>query len=155
MKKATIITYLGATLAVTLCLAVVADTARASQEHPSKNAKEQEPMHLIPSLDGGELFRSYCATCHGVTGKGDGPVAAALEAKLSDLTTIARRNGGTFPTRRVRTIIAGDDLIIAHGTREMPIWGPIFHQVEWDRDFGNVRLDNVTKYVESIQEKKK
>src|ERR1700686_4643543 len=148
MKKTRIFSYLGATVAVSLWLVFVLATAHASQEHPAKNVQEDKPVHLIPSLDGADLFRSYCATCHGLTGKGDGPVAAALEKSVPDLTTITRRNGGTFPAKRVRTIIAGDQLVIAHGTREMPIWGPIFHQVEWDRDFGNVRLDNVAKYIE-------
>jgi hypothetical protein len=51
----------------------------------------------------------------------------------------------------VGKIIVGDDLVLAHGSREMPIWGPIFHQVERDQDLGNVRLQNIVKYVESIQ----
>ena len=46
-----------------------------------------------------------------------------------------------------------DDIIPAHGSKEMPIWGPIFHEIEFDRDLGNVRLENITQYVESIQRK--
>jgi hypothetical protein len=83
--------------------------------------------------------------------KGNGPVAPALNVKPADLTSIVQRHGGVFPSKLVRDIIAGDDVILAHGTRAMPIWGPIFHQVEWDRDLGNVRLQNVVKYLESIQ----
>jgi mono/diheme cytochrome c family protein len=113
--------------------------------------KQAEP--LIGSLKGSDLFRAYCAPCHGDDGKGNGPVAGALNTKPTDLTTIASRNGGVFPTQRVSKSIAGDDLVLAHGSREMPIWGPIFHQVEWDKDLGNVRLQNVVKYVESIQKK--
>jgi mono/diheme cytochrome c family protein len=108
---------------------------------------------LIGSLKGVDLFRAYCAPCHGDDGKGNGPVAAALNAKPTDLTTIASRNGGVFPAQRISKIVAGDNLVMAHGSREMPIWGPIFHQVEWDKDLGNVRLQNVVKYVESIQKK--
>ncbi|HEV2385876.1 MAG TPA: cytochrome c [Candidatus Acidoferrales bacterium] len=130
---------------------IPAARVRAQQAKP-KSQTELERERLIPSLKGPELFRAYCATCHGVDGKGNGPVAPALKTKPPDLTTIARRNGGRFPTARVRNIISGEEVMAAHGSREMPIWGPIFHQIESDRDFGKVRLENVTKYLESIQQ---
>lgn len=123
------------------------------QESQPKAEPNQKVQRLIPSLQGPDLFREYCAPCHGEDGKGNGPVAPALNAKPTDLTLIARKNGGVFPAKVVRGLIAGDELVIAHGSREMPIWGPIFHQVEWDRDYGEIRLENVTKYLESIQQK--
>lgn len=107
---------------------------------------------MIP-LDGEKIFRSYCAACHGVNGKGDGPAAPALKTALPQLTTIAKRNGGTFPTARVRSIIAGDGVPAAHGSRAMPVWGPIFHQIDYDQDLGNVRLKNVTEYLITLQQK--
>jgi mono/diheme cytochrome c family protein len=128
-------------------------SAAGLQEGQPKAEQNKKAERLIPSVKGPDLFRAYCSPCHGEDGKGNGPVAPALNAKPADLTTIAQRNGGTFPVKRVRSIIAGDDLILAHGSREMPIWGPIFHQVEWDRDFGEIRLQNITKYLESIQKK--
>jgi mono/diheme cytochrome c family protein len=120
-------------------------------EQSKQQQQQQQP--LIASLKGPDLFRAYCATCHGEDGKGSGPVAPALNTKPADLTTISQRNGGVFPSKRIRTIISGDQMVLAHGSREMPIWGPIFHQVEWDRDYGEIRLQNVTKYLESIQQK--
>jgi len=114
-------------------------------------SKTDQPSRLIQSLKGADIYRAYCASCHGEQGKGDGPVAPALTTKMPDLTTIAQRTGGVFPTDRVRKIIAGDELILGHGSREMPVWGPIFHQVERDRDYGEVRLQNVTDYLKSIQ----
>ena len=96
-------------------------------------------------------WKAKCASCHGAEGKGDGPVAPALATALPDLTTIAQRNGGVFPTARVRKIIVGDESVLGHGSREMPVWGPLFHQVEEDRDYGEVRLQNVTEYLKSIQ----
>jgi len=114
-------------------------------------ARKNEP--LIVSVKGADLFRAYCASCHGDDGKGNGPVAGALNTRPADLTTIANRHGGVFPTNLVRRIIAGDDVITAHGSRDMPVWGPILHRVEWDQDLGNVRLDNLVKYLESIQKK--
>jgi hypothetical protein len=77
----------------------------------------------------------------------------ALKTKVPQLATLARRNHGTFPTDRVRSIIADDEGRAAHGSREMPVWGPIFHQIENDRDLGYVRLQNVTEYLKSIQQK--
>lgn len=133
-------------------LAVLFSSARVQEPQP-KSEQKQTPQRLIQSVKGSDLFRAYCASCHGADGKGNGPVAPALNAKPSDLTIIAQRNGGVFPATRVRMIIAGDELIIAHGSREMPVWGPIFHRVEWDQDLGEVRLKNVTQYVESIQQK--
>jgi hypothetical protein len=86
-----------------------------------------------------------------VKAKGNGPAAAALKVRVPDLTRIAKRNGGKFPADQVRAMIAGEDTKAAHGSRTMPIWGPIFHQVEADQDWGQVRLENLTKYLESIQ----
>lgn len=124
--------------------------AAALQDAPPVRAQDQSA--ILP-LDGAKIFRNYCATCHGASGNGDGPVAPFLKAKVPQLTTLARRNHGQFPADRVRGIIAGDDLRPGHGSREMPVWGPIFHQIEYDRDLGNVRLQNVTEYLRTIQQK--
>ena len=75
----------------------------------------------------------------------------ALKATVPDLTVIAKKNGGKFPTARVRRIIEGEGMIASHGTREMPVWGPIFSQVEADVDREPVRIENLLKYLESIQ----
>jgi mono/diheme cytochrome c family protein len=125
----------------------------AASTAPDDKAKTKtdQPTSLIQSMKGIDIYRAYCASCHGAQGKGDGPVAPALTTKIPDLTTIAQRNGGVFPTNRVRKIIMGEDSIVGHGSREMPVWGPIFHQVERDRDYGEVRLQNVTDYLKSIQ----
>ena len=70
---------------------------------------------------------------------------------MPDLSTISQRSGGVFPVDRVRKIILGDGAIAGHGSREMPVWGPIFHQIQEDRDYGEVRLQNITNYLKSIQ----
>lgn len=68
-------------------------------------------------------YNQSCATCHGLDGKGKGSFAQALELSVSDLTTLAKRNGGVFPVSRVYDVIDGREDVKAHGTREMPIWG--------------------------------
>jgi len=105
---------------------------------------------LNRSLQGVDSYGTFCASCHGKTGNGDGPVALTLKATVPDLTAIAKTNGGVFPEARVRRIILGEGMIASHGSREMPVWGPIFHQIE-DVDRGNLRLENLLKYLESIQ----
>ena len=94
----------------------------------------QELPASIRSTKGADLFRAYCASCQGVDAKGNGPTASALKTKAPDLTPLAKKNGGTFPAARVRKTITGEDVIASHGSREMPIWGPIFHQMEEDID---------------------
>lgn len=106
---------------------------------------------LISSLNGQALYQSYCATCHGTDAKGDGPMASALKTPPSDLTQLAVRNGGVFSRRNVERIISGESELRSHGTREMPLWGPIFSQVAWDQDLGRVRVANLVRYLESIQ----
>ncbi|MGD0956874.1 MAG: c-type cytochrome [Candidatus Acidiferrales bacterium] len=132
------------------CLTLAAFGAQSQTSTQSPQTQEQLPP-LIRSTKGSDLFRAYCASCHGVDAKGNGPVAPALKAKVPDLTVLSKDNRGQFPAARVRKVIMGDDVLAAHGSLEMPIWGPIFHQIEEDVDRGNVRLENLVKYLESIQ----
>lgn len=121
------------------------------EQKPPQEWQSQPPPRLPTSLKGSDLYHEYCASCHGLDGRGNGPVASALNTRPSDLTRIAERNGGIFPLERVKKIIAGDQIVSAHGPREMPVWGPIFHQVEKDRDYGHVRLQNLAEYLRTLQ----
>ena len=113
------------------------------------------PPLAIPSLAGRDLFEFYCATCHGRDGKGNGPVAAALKVPPPDLTRLARDNGGAFPRQRVETFVndEGRVLVPAHGTSDMPIWGPIFRALDPSDTLAKVRIANVVDYLASIQAK--
>ena len=105
-------------------------------------------------IKGAKIFRYYCAACHGADGRGHGPASGALKNAVPDLTLISKRSGGKFPHQRVRDLIEGkESRPLAHGSQEMPIWGPIFHEIDSDEDWGEVRLDAITKHVESIQQK--
>jgi len=118
---------------------------------PAQN-KAQPPSRPV---DGAGIFRTNCAACHGAEAHGDGPAAKALKRAVPDLTRLSQRSDGKFPAVHVRnTILFGnDDLFPAHGSKGMPIWGPIFHEIEFDQDLGNVRVENIVKYLESIQRK--
>ena len=73
--------------------------------------------------NGQELFVRYCASCHGATGKGDGPVAKSLAVEVPDLTHFAQRHNAFFDRELVERIIDGRHVIGSHGTRTMPVWG--------------------------------
>lgn len=110
---------------------------------------------LIQSIKGPDLFRAYCASCHGTDAKGGGPMAASLKVAPADLTRISARNGGVFPRMRVERIISGEEQPThGHGSSEMPVWGPIFSKVTTDVDLGLVRIDNLARYLSDIQQKK-
>jgi mono/diheme cytochrome c family protein len=130
------------------CGTGVAQNKKADQQNSA------DSIRLIDSIQGPNLYQAYCAVCHGPNAKGGGPMAPFLKTAPSDLTRISSRNGGMFPRTRVRRIIAGEDSLAGgHGTRQMPIWGPIFSQVAWDQDLGRVRVDNLARYLESLQVK--
>ena len=119
-------------------------------------AAQQKPVPpiLTESLVGSDLFSSYCASCHGADGKGRGPVASVLKVPPADLTTLARRNGGKYPSALVRDTLYGARIpnpSAAHGTSEMPLWGSIFKQLDVKESVAKVRVDNLVKYLESIQ----
>ena len=138
-------------LSFAFVLGVACSTPAAGQDPKAAPQTAPQFQQLIRSVAGPDLFRAYCAPCHGADAKGHGPAAATLRARVPDLTILAKNNGGKFPAGRVRKTVMGDDVIAAHGSREMPVWGPIFNQVEDDVDRGNVRLENLVLYLESIQ----
>ena len=120
----------------------------------SGDKRSPEEARLIESLEGPALFQAYCAPCHGKDGKGGGPVASELKVTIPDLTRISQKTDGKFPSDRVQRIISGDEPgMAAHGSREMPTWGPIFNQIAWDQDLGRLCIYNLTKYLESLQQK--
>ena len=128
-------------------LALAAASGAQAQTTPKSYEK------LIYSVKGPDLFRAHCVACHGLDAKGDGPLAATLKVKPANLTQVAKANGGRFPTKQVEKFILGDQHTLqGQNSREMPVWGPIFHQVEEDQDFGNVRLHNLIEYLKTIQQ---
>ena len=129
-----------------LCMAMIALVSKYSIFVPRLRAQEanrQGQQYVIPALDGLTLLMSYCAVCHGRAADGRGPMAQILKTAVPDLTKIAKTNGGVFPVERVENIIAGTEPSgLGHGTREIPVWGPLFSQITSDRDYGKVRLYN-------------
>jgi mono/diheme cytochrome c family protein len=111
------------------------------------------PPLVIESMYGPDLYRAYCATCHGSEGKGNGPAAAALRVPPSDLTVLSRRNKGVFPALEVSMTIRGGSNITAHGTDEMPMWGPIFRGLDPSEARVKARIDSLVAHIQAIQQK--
>lgn len=108
-------------------------------------------------------YKTYCASCHGAQGKGDGPVAGMLRVAPSNLTTLSQGNGGVFPRERITQFIDGRSESTAHGSREMPVWGDWFTQQDLNdqlflaeavRNLSvQARIDGLVHYIESLQVK--
>jgi mono/diheme cytochrome c family protein len=105
-------------------------------------------------LEGEQLFKGYCASCHGLNGKGDGPAAPALKTPPPDLTSIAQRNDGTFSKEAVARLIEEGTPARAHGSKDMPVWGPIFSGLALGSYKPmNPRVEDLVSYLQSIQQK--
>jgi len=105
---------------------------------------------------GQELFAKFCAACHGEQAHGDGPVAGTLAVMVPDLTRLSQRRNNTFPAGEVRDIIDGRALVVAHGPRQMPVWGYEFW-VEEGRDIraeaaSREMINRLVEYLRTIQE---
>ena len=111
---------------------------------------ETKPMKRTSATDAKGMFDSYCATCHGVTGVGNGPAAKALAKAPADLTKISARNGGTFPEVRVKRYIEGLDEVAAHGSRDMPVWSTLFRSMQ--PDTVPLRIQALTDFLATIQQ---
>jgi mono/diheme cytochrome c family protein len=98
-------------------------------------------------------YQSHCAVCHGVKGVGDGRMAGDLLIKPSDLTQLAKKNGGSFPFWKVYRVIDGRDEVEAHGSRAMPVWGVWFQVMEGSELLATGRILELIYYLKSIQKK--
>lgn len=107
-----------------------------------------------PREEGAQLFQTWCASCHGRSAQGDGVLAPMMRQVVPDLTGIATRNGGVFPTAWVRRIIDGRD-VRAHGDPDMPIWGTAFRSTTDGYSEAAVRgrIDALVAYLDTIQKR--
>jgi nucleotide-binding universal stress UspA family protein/mono/diheme cytochrome c family protein len=117
---------------------------------PATAIAQENQKQTIP---GRELFRTYCATCHGTAAKGDGPLASSMRRRPADLTEIAKRNGGEFPSDLVFRTIDGRQPVRGHGGPDMPVWGDAFERARDGGDTERVKkmIQSLVDYLESIQ----
>ena len=109
------------------------------------------PMTNTPAGKGGVMFDTYCASCHGLDAKGDGPAASAFKGRVPDLTVLSKNNNGDFPAQRVLATLRSDSPSPGHGNAQMPVWGRLFRESGQAESEVQLRLYNLTHFLEILQ----
>lgn len=122
-----------------------------------QDARDERTTALAVSA-GRDTYRQFCAPCHGQDGKGHGPVADILKVPPVDLTQVKRRNKGVFPLATLEAMLTSASRLqtaahpMAHGSEQMPIWGPTFRAIDNSPTLARARVANLLAYLESIQQ---
>jgi mono/diheme cytochrome c family protein len=133
-----------------VALILMACTAGA-QNKPAAN-KTAAPR--MTAASGKQTYMHYCAACHGADARGDGPAASVLKTAPPDLTTLAKRHDGKFPYDYVSDVLRFGTRVTAHGSSDMPIWGPIFGSMDsYDLAAVRKRIKDLSDYLVSLQQK--
>ena len=134
-----------------LCVLLLGAGTALAQAKP-KVDQNQLPPSFMPT--GKQMFKQYCAACHGLDAKGHGPARSTLKIPAADLTTLAKRHGGDFPRDYVENILRFGPGVAAHGSSDMPTWGPIFQYMDnFNQPIVQQRIKNLVDYIISLQEK--
>src|SRR5271165_5342749 len=137
-----------------LVIASIALLAAGISYADQSNAKVTIPVNKTAVTNGKQMYTSYCAPCHGVDGRGQGPVAPALKTPPTDLSVLSRNNHGKFPDAHVATVLQDGAEISAHGSAEMPVWGPILGKMNQSAPQDRMlRISNLSRYLETMQTK--
>jgi mono/diheme cytochrome c family protein len=134
--------------------ALIVLSCMAAAEDQPKTAVEHTTIKFTSPASGKEMYTAYCAVCHAADGKGGGPAAGALKTPPADLTLLSKTHGGKYPSMQVTSAIRGTNDVPSHGSREMPVWGPLFwglsneHEAEVQQ-----RVANLSRYIEGLQAK--
>jgi len=125
-----------------------------AQQTQSSTEIKHVPLKTTNAASGAEMYTNYCAVCHGKDGKGNGPATPALKSPPTDLTTLAQKNGGKYPGLHVTSVIRGEGDLPAHGSKDMPVWGPLFWRMSQGHEAEvQQRIANLNQYIESLQVK--
>jgi mono/diheme cytochrome c family protein len=117
-------------------------------------AKVIIPVNKTQATSGKQMYVNYCAPCHGVDGRGNGPVAAALKTPPTDLTVLSKNNHGKFPDTHIVSVLQNGSNIPSHGTADMPVWGPILAKMNQTNPQDRLlRVSNLSRYLETLQAK--
>ena len=123
-------------------------------EEPQEATSHDQQIPYTAPESGQEMYREYCASCHGKEGKGDGPAASALKVRPPDLTGLAKKNRGRFPAGDMYQVIKWGGGISGHGSKEMPVWGRAFMAVSGRKEEQvDARIKTLIRYLESLQVK--
>lgn len=109
------------------------------------------PASGAPPAEGAQTYLRYCGACHGEQGKGDGPVAKAMNVPPANLTTLAKNNNGQLPALRLLVILGRSQTVAAHGGEGMPLWGDAFVSWQQGEPVAQLRVYNLMRFLEAIQ----
>ncbi|HUO24486.1 MAG TPA: cytochrome c [Candidatus Aquilonibacter sp.] len=140
------------------CLAVIVAMfcifAGGQDEQKAPVTVKHVPIARTSATSGQEMFKDYCAVCHGADGKGNGPAASALKMPPADLTTLAQKNDGKYPAAHVAAVIRGQATLPSHGSQDMPVWGPLFSSISQGHEAQvQQRVANLVAYIGTLQAK--
>ncbi len=149
-----LILQLFATTAILSLLASAQTPTNNTSKTPGTALEIHHVTAPMTSPTSGEAnYKAYCAACHGVSGKGDGPAAPALKIPATDLTRLTANAGGKYPMMHVEQMIRNADSP-AHGSKDMPVWGPVFRSLSGGNQSSvDLRVANLAKYIETLQTK--
>jgi mono/diheme cytochrome c family protein len=137
-----------------LALAVFAMAQQPSEKQDQDKVIKHVPVKPTSAASGKEMYTNYCAVCHGADGVGNGPAASALKTAPTDLTGLTAKNSGKYPAMHVSSVLRGEAELPAHGSKDMPVWGPLFRHLSQGHDAEvQQRIANLNKYIESFQKK--
>lgn len=136
-----------------LLLTTIAVTFALGMGYADQSGKKITiPVDRTPATSGKQMFTSYCAPCHGVDGRGHGPAAAALKTQPTDLTELSRKNHGRFPDTHIVSVMQFGSDVPAHGSAEMPVWGPILAKMNVSNvQDKQLRISNLSRYIQTMQ----
>lgn len=138
------------TVVATLALSPVL-TAEQPAAAPTPVIKKAEIKPTSPG-SGLDMYVNYCAACHGLDGKGKGPAAPALKAPVPDLTLLTKQNAGKFPADKVSSVLRFGTDVAAHGSADMPTWGPLLRSLNKSQQPEvQLRINNLVRHIESLQ----
>jgi len=138
--------------AMLLAVVMFSSVAVLMAQDATKTIKK-EPIQMTSAGSGEEMFNTYCAVCHGKSGKGDGPAASEFKVPPANLTLLAKNKGGVFPEAYVAQVIrTGPRDAKAHGSQDMPVWGKLFQSIG-DHATVELRIHNLSSYIETLQVK--
>lgn len=146
-----VVKFIAFAAVITLVLGFV-----VTQDAPAQTAPEVKHTTItnVPANSGKEMFKSYCAVCHGTDAKGNGPAASALKTAPTDLTLLAQKNGGKYPSAHVAAVLRGQSTTPSHGSADMPIWGPLFSSISQGHEAQvQQRTANLVTYIANLQAK--
>jgi mono/diheme cytochrome c family protein len=123
----------------------------SSQEPATKPTIKHGVAPHTPVDSGAAMYHAYCAACHGVRGEGNGPAAPALKVPATNLRTLAQRHNGVFPSTEVQAVLKFGVDYPAHGSSDMPVWGPTFRALSSDADIVTLRIANIVQHLKTLQ----